>query len=229
MFEKGPRTRNMSGACTPVSTRNFNALGRYLAHHTLAALTQNSCRCEYLRPGNKLSSSLRRRIHLSEKETMFVLLLCKHMIWYILVPSMWFWSVSWSTNCPVYFSFFFGRPKKKLSSIRSFLFTLLNFLSSLFWKCGFGQSLGQPIVQSISHFLKKTEQKIQESEQERSETGQFFFCLPKKREIDLTIGWPRDWPKPHGRDFSEKMLISNRCISGLMSNLMKKSWTVSSY
>ena len=85
MFEKGPRTRNMSGACTPVSTRNFNALGRYLAHHTLAALTQNSCRCEYLRPGNKLSSSLRRRIHLSEKETMFVLLLCKHMIWYILL------------------------------------------------------------------------------------------------------------------------------------------------
>ena len=27
--------------------------------------------------------------------------------------------------------------------------------------------------------------------------------------------------------FCEKMLISNRCISGLMSNLIKKSWTVS--
>jgi hypothetical protein len=27
--------------------------------------------------------------------------------------------------------------------------------------------------------------------------------------------------------FSEKMLISNRCISGLMPNLIKKSWTVS--
>ena len=27
--------------------------------------------------------------------------------------------------------------------------------------------------------------------------------------------------------FSEKMLISNRCISGLMFNLIKKSWTVS--
>ena len=27
--------------------------------------------------------------------------------------------------------------------------------------------------------------------------------------------------------FSEKMLISNRSISGLMSNLIKKSWTVS--
>ena len=25
----------------------------------------------------------------------------------------------------------------------------------------------------------------------------------------------------------KKMLISNRCISGLMSNLIKKSWTVS--
>ena len=28
--------------------------------------------------------------------------------------------------------------------------------------------------------------------------------------------------------FSEKVLISNRYISGLMSNLIKKSWTVSS-
>ena len=27
--------------------------------------------------------------------------------------------------------------------------------------------------------------------------------------------------------FSEKIFISNRCISGLMSNLIKKSWTVS--
>ena len=29
--------------------------------------------------------------------------------------------------------------------------------------------------------------------------------------------------------FSEKMLVSNRCISGLMSNLIKKSWKVSSH
>ena len=80
------------------------------------------------------------------------------------------------------FLIFFGRPKKNLSSIRSFLFTLLNFLSSLFWKCGFGQSLGRPIVRSISHFLKKTGQKIQESEQKRSETGQIFFWSTKKNE-----------------------------------------------
>ena len=48
------------------------------------------------------------------------------------VPSMWFWSVSWSTNCPVYFSLFLVDQKKKLSSLREFLFTLLKFLSSLF-------------------------------------------------------------------------------------------------
>ena len=29
--------------------------------------------------------------------------------------------------------------------------------------------------------------------------------------------------------FSEKMLVSNRCISGSMSNLIKKSWTVSKF
>ena len=29
-----------------------------------------------------------------------------------IVASMYFWSVSWLTNCPVYFSFVFGRPKK---------------------------------------------------------------------------------------------------------------------
>ena len=29
--------------------------------------------------------------------------------------------------------------------------------------------------------------------------------------------------------FSEKILISKRCISGLMSNLIKKSWMVSNW
>ena len=41
---------------------------------------------------------------------------------------------------------------------------------------------GIPIVRSISHFLKKTGQKIQESEQKRSETGQIFFWSTKKNE-----------------------------------------------
>ena len=45
MLEKGPRTRNISGAWTPVSTRSFKAFGRYFAHQTFAALTQNNWRC----------------------------------------------------------------------------------------------------------------------------------------------------------------------------------------
>ena len=43
MFENGPWTLNMSGEWTPVRTRILRALGRYFAHQTFAALTQNSC------------------------------------------------------------------------------------------------------------------------------------------------------------------------------------------
>ena len=32
------------------------------------------------------------------------------------VPSMWFWSVSWSTNCPVYFSLFLVDQKNFVQS-----------------------------------------------------------------------------------------------------------------
>ena len=79
-----------------------------------------------------------------------------------LEATIWFWSVSFADQSSGQF------------------FISWFFLSSLFWKCGFGQSLGRPIVQSISHFLKKTGQKIQESEQKRSETGQIFFWSTKK-------------------------------------------------
>ena len=58
----------MSGACTPVNTRSFNAFGLYLAHQTLAALTQKSCLCVYSRPGSSFSSSPLRETQLSEKE-----------------------------------------------------------------------------------------------------------------------------------------------------------------
>ena len=81
-----------------------------------------------------------------------------------LVPSMWFWSVSRSTNCPDYFSFFLVDQKKIVQSQGIFGQSLGIFgrpksgvhvlLVSLF---------GIPIVRSISHYLKKTGQKIQES------------------------------------------------------------------
>ena len=49
-------------------------------------------------------------------------------IWpYIEVPSMWFWSVSWSTNCPVYFSLFWS-PAKKFVQSKGIFGQALNFL-----------------------------------------------------------------------------------------------------
>ena len=117
---------------------------------------------------------------------------------------MWFWSVSWSTNCPVYFSFFLVN-QRKICPVSDLFCSLCWSFVLPFLKMWFCQSLGQPIVRSVSHFLKKTGQKIQESEQKRSETGQIFFLVDQKKwEIDWTIGRPRDWPKPHGRDFWPK-------------------------
>ena len=45
---------------------------------------------------------------------------------------MWFWSVSWSTNCPVYFSFFWSTKKKFVQSqiffVHSFEFFVQSFM-----------------------------------------------------------------------------------------------------
>ena len=66
---------------------------------------------------------------------------------FFLVPSMWFWSVSWSTNCSVFFSFFlvdqkkivqsqgifgqslgiFGTPKRNLVDQKKFWYTKKKF------------------------------------------------------------------------------------------------------
>ncbi len=59
MLAKGPWTRNISGEWTPVRTRILSALGRYLAHQTLAALIQNNWRWPKDRPGRSFSSPLR--------------------------------------------------------------------------------------------------------------------------------------------------------------------------
>ena len=48
---------------------------------------------------------------------------------------MWFWSVSWSTNCPVYFSLVLVDQKKNLFSLREFLVSLWIFFGQalIFW------------------------------------------------------------------------------------------------
>ena len=74
--------------------------------------------------------------------------------------SMYFWSVSWSTNCPVYFSFF-GRPKR-------------NCPVSETGQKNFGQSLN--FFWSLS--LLEGEQKSQRLAKKNSDTNdQNFFCL----------------------------------------------------
>ena len=102
--------------------------------------------------------------------------------------SMYFWSVSWSTNCPVYFSFFlvdqfffwltknkFGRPKKKL--------------------------VDQKHEKMVFGWPKK---KLVDQKNEK-----LVFGRPKKKLVDqknvkLTgqLVDQRDWPKVHGRRYS---------------------------
>ena len=43
---------------------------------------------------------------------------CPILMYWSIVPSMWFWSVSWSTNCPVYFSIFLVDQNKIVQSQR---------------------------------------------------------------------------------------------------------------
>ena len=43
-----------------------------------------------------------------------------------LVPSMWFWSVSWSTNCPVYFSLFLV-DQKNICSVSGNFWSVSDF------------------------------------------------------------------------------------------------------
>ena len=49
-----------------------------------------------------------------------------------LVPSMWFWSVSWSTNCPVFFSFFLVDQKRNCPVSGNFWSVSGNFWSTKF-------------------------------------------------------------------------------------------------
>ena len=56
MLEKGPWTLNTSGEWTPVRSLSLRAWSLYLAHHTLAALTQKAWLWEKGRPGRRGST-----------------------------------------------------------------------------------------------------------------------------------------------------------------------------
>ena len=67
---------------------------------------------------------------------------------------MWFWSVSWSTNCPVYFSFFLVDQKKIVQSQIFFVHSLEFFVQSFSKNEKLtGQLVGKETDQS--HIFKK--------------------------------------------------------------------------
>ena len=89
---------------------------------------------------------------------------------------MWFWSVSWSTNCPVYFTFFLVTQRKNCPVSGNF-WSVSDFFVQPFLKNGhpliFLDIRGWPI-------FKKGWTKNSETDQKLPETGQFFL-------------WPDNW------------------------------------
>ena len=87
---------------------------------------------------------------------------------FTLGTSMWFWSVSWPTNCPVNFSFFLVGQKKIDPSQRPdifFLSTLLIFLSGLDireWPIFKKREWAKKIVRSLrrDNFLSANQKKM---------------------------------------------------------------------
>merc|ERR1739844_85500 len=115
-----------------------------------------------------------------------------------LTASMYFWSVSWSTNCPVYFSFFL---------VDQYFFWLIKVPSMWFWSVSWSTncpvffsffwstkkklaSLREFLVDQISFWCTKiffgrpnfflVYQKFPETDQKFPETGQFFLVDQKK-------------------------------------------------
>ena len=68
--------------------------------------------------------------------------------------TMWFWSVSWSTNCPIYFSFFWSTKKRFVQSHFFFVHSLEFFVQSFSKNEKLsGQLVGQETDQK--HIFKK--------------------------------------------------------------------------
>ena len=87
---------------------------------------------------------------------------------------MWFWSVSWWTNCPVFFSFFLVAQKNNCPVSGNFWSVSENFWSTKFLS-------GIPKFFLIDQILFLVNQKFPETDQKFPETGQSFFGRPKKK------------------------------------------------
>ena len=93
---------------------------------------------------------------------------------------MWFWSVSWSTNCPVYFSFFLV-DQKKICPV-SDLFCSLSwiFCPVFFKKWEIDRTIGRPRDWPKPHFQKRLDKKVKRVNKKDLILDKFFFGRPKK-------------------------------------------------
>ena len=114
---------------------------------------------------------------------------------------MWFWSVFWSTNCPVCFSIFLVKQKKICPVSDIFVHSLEFFVQSFSKNEKLTGRLVGPETDQNHIFKKDWTKNSREWTKKIWYWTNFSLVDQKKWEIDRTIGRPRDWPKPHGRDF----------------------------
>jgi len=96
------------------------------------------------------------------------------------VLSMWFWSVSWSTNCPVYFSFFLVDQRKicpvsDLFCSISWIFCPVFFENVVLVSLLADQLSGQFLI-----FWKRLDNKFKTVNKKDLRLDKIFFGRPKK-------------------------------------------------
>ena len=97
-----------------------------------------------------------------------------------LVPSMWFWSVSWSTNCSVYFSFFLVDQKKFCPVSDLFCSLSWIYCPVFFKKWEIDRTIGRPTDWPKPHFQKRLDKKFKRLNKKDLILDKFFFGRPKK-------------------------------------------------
>ena len=103
-----------------------------------------------------------------------------HRMYAIKVPSMWFWSVSWSTNCPVYFSLFLVN-QKKICPVSDLFCSLSWIFCPVFtkkWEIDW--TIGWPRDWPKPHFQKRLDKKFKRVNKKDVRLDKIFFGRPKK-------------------------------------------------
>ena len=93
---------------------------------------------------------------------------------------MWFWSVSWSTNCSVYFSFFLVDQKNFCPVSDLFCSLSWIYCPVFFKKWEIDRTIGRPTDWPKPHFQKRLDKKFKRLNKKDLILDKFFFGRPKK-------------------------------------------------